>query len=171
MFKKMKDINGNKILVHDEKSWEEPKDFTPPRDKPHITRAWHELYINMQADPTITQTDKDFCEEIKLEYQTLASWKKKYRKYIFSEVEKARKTYFSELRTKNFKAIAKALDDSFNDRKLMAQLLGDLIERTESKTEIMDYDTKMRRTSFLLDAIEKKKKALEEAKQAENGTT
>ena len=129
---------------------------------PPLPRHWHDLYIDFQADPLDIRTDKQFCEEIQLAPQTLANWKVKYRPYIFREVEARRKSYASELRSKGHKALSRKLDKDTNAIKLLFQLLGDLVERTESKVEMSDAD-KLRRIEALRKSTSSREKAWTEA--------
>lgn len=129
---------------------------------PKVNRHWHELYIEAQSDPFDTRTDKEFCEEIALDVQTFRNWKWKYRTYIFREVEKRRAEHRNELRTKGYKALTKKLDKDTNAVKLLFQLLGDLVEKTETKMEMSDAD-KIRRVEALMAQISKKRQAWSDA--------
>lgn len=122
---------------------------------PDVPRHWHELYIEAQSDPLDSRSDTKFCEDIKLDYSTFQTWKHRYRKYIFGEVEKRRQHYRNELRAKGHKALARKLDKDTNAIKLLFQLLGDLVEKTETKMEMSDAD-KARRLRSLLDQNTKK---------------
>jgi hypothetical protein len=130
--------------------------------KPSINRTWHELYIEMQSDPFDIRTDGQFCAEIALDVSTFRNWKCKYRKFIFAEVEKRRNEHRSELRTKGYKALTNKLDKDTNAVKLLFQLLGDLVEKTETKMEMSDAD-KIRRVHTLMGSISKKRQAWSEA--------
>ncbi len=129
------------------------KEETP---EPKVDRYWHDLYIEMKADPTRVQTDTDFCKEIALDYSTFRLWKVKYRNYIFREVEVRRRNYKNEMRSLIYKALVKKLDTDTNAIKLLSQLLGDLVEKTEVKTENMNDGDKIRRIKSLTEANSKK---------------
>lgn len=139
--------------------------------EPKVSRMWHELYIEMQADPMDSRTDKEFCESLGLEVQTFRNWKCEYRQYIFKEVEARRKNYVNELRSKGHKALAKKLDKDTNAIKLLFQLLGDLVEKTESKVE-MNHADQLRRILALRNTIGKRQAAWDavDAKSGEEGT-
>lgn len=124
--------------------------------EPSVRRAWHDLYIEMQSDPTDTRTDVVFCEEIALDYATFRSWKTKYRAFIFREVESRRKNFRNEMRAKIYKSLVKKMDTDTNAIKLLAQLLGDLVEKTEVKTENMNDGDKIRRIKSLREENSKK---------------
>lgn len=137
---------------------------------PTVDRFWHQLYIDCQADPYDTRSDVDFCTELGLELSTFRNWKNKYRTHIFQEVEKKRKTFVNELRSKGHKALAKKLDKDTNAIKLLFQLLGDLVEKTETKVD-MSHDDKARRIDALLGQISKRQADWKSAKEKESGTT
>lgn len=126
-------------------------------------KMWHELYIELLANPMDNRTDRKFCEEIQIDPTTLQKWKQKNRIAIFGEVQRRRKAYINELRTVTYKALANKLDKDTNAIKLSLQITGDLVERSESKVEYMDEDAKKRRINALIEEIGKRKKAHEEA--------
>ena len=126
--------------------------------EPRDNKFWHELYIEAQADPFDDRSDKDFCEAIGLEVGTFRAWKAKYRTFIYKEVESKRKNYINEYRSKGHKALAKKLDKDTNAIKLLFQLLGDLVEKTESRVE-MGHDDKVRRVNALLGTVGKRQDA------------
>lgn len=124
--------------------------------EPKVSRMWHELYVQKESDPFDYRTDKQFCEDIKLDYGTFTTWKYRYRPSIYREVEANRKNYKNELRTMGHKALTKKLDKDTNAIKLLFQLLGDFVEKTEVKTEQMTTADKIRRITALLDSTGKK---------------
>lgn len=139
--------------------------------EPKVDRYWHGLYIEMQADPTTSQTDTDFCKEIALDYSTFRAWKVKYRNFIYREVEARRRNYKNEMRSRIYKALNKKLDSDTNAIKLLAQLLGDLVEKTEVKTENMNDGDKIRRIKSLTEANRKKLSQWEQAKEKDSPIT
>ncbi len=134
---------------------------------PSIERTWHNLYIESQANPTDHRSDKQFCEDIALDYYAFSSWKHKYRPFIYREVEAIRKNYRNELRSRIYKALDKKLDSDTNAIKLLAQLMGDLVEKTEVKTENMNDQDKVRRIASLLKANTKKQREWDRAQATE----
>lgn len=126
-------------------------------------KTWHELYVELLANPMDNRTDKKFCEEIGIDPTTLQKWKQKNRISIFGEVQRRRKAYINELRAVTYKALANKLDKDTNAIKLSLQITGDLVERSESKVEYMDEDAKKRRINALIEEIGKRKKAQSEA--------
>lgn len=132
--------------------------------EPKIARHWHSLYIEMQADPYDRRTDKQFCEELQLPYDTFMNWKRKYRPFIFREVEAIRKTYRNEVRALAHKALTKKVEEKdTNALKLLFQLLGDLVEKSEVKTEILNDADKIRRLESLRETNQKKQRQWEQA--------
>ena len=121
-----------------------------------VKRHWHELYVEMLANPMDSRTDKQFCAEIQLNESTLKFWKHRYSKAIYSEVQKRRKDFINEMRARAYKALGKKMDKDTNALKLALQITGDLVERSEVKAE-MTHDDKLRRINNLLDRIGKKK--------------
>lgn len=136
--------------------------------EPQVDRYWHTLYIEMQSDPTVSQTDTDFCKDIALDYSTFRAWKVKYRNYIYREVEARRRNYKNEMRSKIYKALMKKMDSDTNAIKLLAQLMGDLVEKTEIKTENMNDGDKVRRIKALSEANSKKLSQWERAEKADS---
>lgn len=136
--------------------------------EPQVDRYWHTLYIEMQSDPTVSQNDTDFCKEIALDYSTFRAWKVKYRNYIYREVEARRRNYKNEMRSKIYKALMKKMDSDTNAIKLLAQLMGDLVEKTEVKTENMNDGDKVRRIKALSEANSKKLSQWERAEKEDS---
>ena len=125
--------------------------------RPHVYNAWHEAYIEIQADPTDNRTDKKFAEDYGIHASTLSQWKREFRNRIFAEVNTRRKTYIAELRSRAYKALYGKMSTDTNALKLAFQLMGDLIERTESKVEYMTKEEKVQRINDLLKSIGAKK--------------
>ena len=127
----------------------------------NINKTWKELYIEMQASPLEEITDKAFAEKYQVNYNTLSNWKQDHRKEIFDEVDRRRKDFLKQVRAVAFKSLIKKLDKDTNALKLFFQLSGDLVERTENRTEIMRPEDLKRGISEMLREIESKKKAWE----------
>jgi len=138
--------------------------------EPSVQRMWHELYIEIQSDPTDTRNDREFCEELVLEYSTFRNWKTKYRSFIFREVEARRKNFRNEMRAKIYKSLVKKMDTDTNAIKLLAQLLGDLVEKSEIKTESMNDADKIRRIKSLREENHKKLRSWSGEAQLEDGS-
>ena len=125
---------------------------------PHIYNQWHDAYIEMLADPSSSQTDKSFCTEHGIHKNTLFNWKKRYRGPLYRDVNRRRVEFTAELRTKAYKSLYNKLENDTSALKLAFQLMGDLIERSESKVEYMSREDKIKRIDELLKGIGAKKK-------------
>ena len=131
-----------------------------------IEYLWNELYIEMLSspDPEEQISDVAFAESLKISLPTLKSWKGKYRKDIFDEVHKRRMVYINQRRAILDRALDKKVSEGDTQAiKLGYQLIGDLIERTEVKTDQMTEADKVRRVKTLLENAEAKKKAWSDA--------
>lgn len=138
--------------------------------KPFIRQHWHELYIELLANPNDHRTDKEFCEEIVIATSTLQTWKKAHRLEIFEEVQKRRNHYFNELRSLAWKELTAKMKKDLNAVKLAFQLTGDLVERTESKVENMNYHDKIDRINALLREANERQKTWKKVEALESGT-
>lgn len=135
-----------------------------------IKQFWHELYIELLANPNDLRTDKEFCEEIKIHVQTLQNWKRTNRLELFEEVQKRRNHYFNELRALAWKELTAKMKKDLNAVKLAFQLTGDLVERTESKVEHMNYKDKIDRINQLLKDANDKQKTWKKVEELGPGT-
>lgn len=134
--------------------------------EPKIDRMWHELYYDKEADPTDKRTDKQFCEELGLNPGSFATWKHKFRTFIYREVEARRKTFRNEMRTLGYKALMRKLETGdTNAIKLHFQLLGDLVEKIETKTENMNDADKKRRIESLRRETTEREESWDKAKR------
>lgn len=116
---------------------------------------WKTDYIDLLANPLDQRTDKEFLAEHSVPESTFYVWKRKHYDAIFDEAHKRRQRFMKAARIANYKAIAANLKRSFNDRKLFAQIGGDLIERTESKIEYLTPDQKREKVNQLLQKLGK----------------
>ena len=134
-------------------------------------RFWNELYIDMLANPFDRRTDKQFCEELSMSISNLEQWKKRYRRSIFEEVQKRRNSYLNEMRTMLWKSLAKKMNSAkgTDPEKLIAQMLGDLVEKHESKVEMSDAD-KLRRIRTLREGFKNRSKVWEDTKTSQEGS-
>ena len=140
-------------------------------DEPQVRRHWHELYIEKESDPYDVRNDKQFCEDNQLNYNSFCSWKGKYRTFIYREVEQRRKQYRNEHRSIGYKALMKKLlSGDTNAIKLHFQLLGDLVEKQEVKTENMSDADKIRRLQSLREEVLQREEAFKRASSKETPT-
>lgn len=135
-------------------------------------KFWHELYIEKEANPFDRRSDKQFCEDIQMSIQNLEQWKRKHRVAIFQEVAKRRTQYMNEVRVVLWKSLANKMSTSkgVDAEKLVAQMLGDLVERHESKVEMTDAE-KLRRIHSLREGFKSREKAWEVAGSSQDSTS
>jgi hypothetical protein len=136
----------------------------------------------MLADPTDKRTVKKFCEDEQLKEGTLYQWKARYREEIYEEANRRLKNRKNELRTKGWKRLDSMMDDKTSGSVIKAlelffKLNGDLIERTENRTELMRPEDKKIRIAALLEQItaqagnnEKARKKAKEASDESDST-
>jgi hypothetical protein len=133
-------------------------------------KLWNDMYIELLANPVDNKTDKEFCEELGLSVSALQQWKKKYRKEIYNEVQKRRTQYINELRAQAYKALGMKMQKDTNALKMVLQITGDLVERTESKVEMTDAE-KLRRIRTLRDGFTKREEAWKNAGLSEDSAS
>lgn len=140
--------------------------------EPQLRRYWQELYIQKEADPTDFRTDKQFCEDNQLNVNSFSNWKSKFRAYVYREVELRRKQYRNEHRNIGYKALMKKLlSGDTNAIKLHFQLLGDLVEKSEVKTDNMSDSDKMRRLEHLKKEVSDRQVQFEQAQEKTDEVT
>jgi len=115
--------------------------------------AWKDALITYLSNPFQNQSIGDFCKEVGISSSTYYRFLVKYEDKIGPLVDKERQKFKSQIRSEAYKCLVKRLSRSDNALKLTFQLLGDLIERSESKTEIIDPEIKKLRIKQLLDTI------------------
>lgn len=119
------------------------------------SEAWNDLYIDLQADPLNQSTNISFCEQVGIHPRTLYAWKAKYRDDISKEVAKRRDKFKSDFRSDLYKALTARMRGDTAAIKLGFQLLGDLVERSESRVEHMTPADKKAKLKELLSKIGK----------------
>lgn len=139
--------------------------------KDFIKSFWHELYLEMLSNPTDNRTDKKFCEDIKIHINTLGNWKREHRKEIFHEVGRRRSQYVDELRATAWKSLAEKMPKDTNAIKLAFQLLGDLVEKSEVKTEMMSRKDILDRANSLLKEFNTKKETWKKVEESNGQET
>lgn len=136
-----------------------------------VNHFWNQLYIEMLANPTDNRSDVEFCKDLGIPDSTLKNWKSKNRRAIYDDVNRLRKDYVNELRSKVWKSLAQKMKTSkgVDSEKLIAQLTGDLVERTENKTTFMTYEQKLARIEALNKNVKDKSKAWERVRSVPEG--
>jgi hypothetical protein len=134
-----------------------------------IDKSWKEVYVELQANPLESKTDKSFCEENNLNYGSFRDWKYRNRKQLYDEIERRRKTYIKEMRSVAYKHLMAKLGKDTNALKLFFQLSGDLVERTENRTEVMSPQDLKRGINEMLKDIAERKAAWRTEEVVEKG--
>ena len=122
-----------------------------------IKFTWHDAYIDFLANPAEPRTDSEWAKDMSMHRDTIYKWKKQHVKEIHLEADKRRKAYMGELRAKAYKALTKKMDKDTNAIKLAFQLLGDFVEKTESRIEYLTQEQKRTKARNLLQEILDKK--------------
>ena len=122
-----------------------------------INRFWVDLYVEFQSNPFDDRSDKEFCTENGITPETLRRYKTLHRDELFEEINKRRKKYTNEIRAFALKKLMGRVDKDTQALKLAFQLLGDLVEKTESRVEYLSQEDKIRRINDLLKNISQKK--------------
>lgn len=112
--------------------------------------VWHEDLIEYLANPLDKRSFEAFAESIGVSHMTVFRYRKLHRDEISREVESIRKKFLSEGRNKAYKALYAKFDKDTNAIKLFFQLAGDLIERSENRTEILSPEDKKARIEAAL---------------------
>jgi hypothetical protein len=118
--------------------------------EPLVKVFWQELYLEMLASPLDQRTDKEFIEENKVPQSSLSQWKRKNRKTIFDEVQKRRGAYVNEMRAIGYKALNRMAAKDVNAVKLLFQLTGDLVEKSQISHEHLSRQDRIDRINNLL---------------------
>lgn len=135
----------------------------------NIDKSWKDVYIEMLSNPLENMNDTRFCETYNVNHDSFRHWKYVNRQQIFDEVDRRRKNYLKQLRATAYKSLMSKLDKDTNALKLFFQLSGDLIERTENRTEVMTQEDLKRGISKMLEEISTKQKAWEGTEDVEAG--
>ena len=121
------------------------------------TKMWQETYLEFQSNPMDHRNDKEFCKEIKLNYNILTTWKRNNRDTIYREVNRRRKSYIGEIRAIVMKKLMKTVaDEDVNAIKLALTSIGDLVEKQEIRAEHMSHADKVKRIQDLLSNVRTK---------------
>lgn len=147
---------------------DEPKDISK---EPLVKSMWHELYIECQASPLDQRTDKEFCEENKLHIQTLMGWKRLHRKSLYDEVQRRRTQYINEMRSVAYKHLNSMCKKDVNAIKLLMQLTGDLVEKSQTLHEFAgNREEKIARINNLLKEANDKAKTWKKVQDSQGAT-
>lgn len=126
-----------------------------------IYHEWHSDYIDLLSDPQDKRSNIQFMQEHNVNEQTFYKWLKRFRIDVHEEANRRLRSRRNELRTKAWKR----LEDQFSDKsggnvikalELFFKLNGDLIERTENRTEMITPEQKKVRLAQFLSEIKAK---------------
>lgn len=134
----------------------------------NLKKPWMEAFVEFLADPFTTQTAKSFAEEWNISEQALYKWKSRHKVPLAEAVERARKLYISDVRSSAWKNVTKQMDKGDTAAiKLVFQLTGDLVERTENNVNYMSEADKKERIKALAAKLGKRIEAGGTKPQAE----
>lgn len=140
-----------------------------------ISEEWHDEYINMLADPTDKRTNIQFIRDNNMDEKKLYRWLKKFRAEAYEEANRRLRARKGELRIKGWKRLEDMMDDKSGGNVLKAlelffKLNGDLVERIESRTEMLTPEQKKERIAKILsEAANKVENKNEEARKETEG--
>lgn len=131
-----------------------------PKRSPGQKAVWHDELIEYLANPLDKRTWDQFSAGIGLTAQSVLDYRKQFQDEIASDVEAVRKKYTSSLRSVAMKSLAKQLEKGdTNSLKLFFQLAGDLVEKHESKVEMLTPEEKQAKARAILEEAFKKMNA------------
>jgi hypothetical protein len=134
----------------------EPEPIRPIEDKPCRVK-YLEDYIESQADPEDKRSVKEIAEENGVSPKTIWAYVAKHKVEISKDIESRRAKYRTGMRTRAWKALEERLAKDTKAVELVFKLLGDLVERTETKYSDMSPLDKKERIKALLKEISEKK--------------
>ena len=122
-----------------------------------LKKAWMAAYVEFLADPFTTETTKSFAERWEISEQALYKWKSRHKIALCDAIEKARKLYVTDVRSSAWKNVVKQMDKGDTSAiKLVFQLSGDLVERTENSVNYMSEAEKKEKIAALAAKLGKK---------------
>ncbi len=136
--------------------------------EPLVKTMWHELYLECQANPLDNRTDVEFVAENKLSPATLSVWKRNNRQRIFDEVQKRRGQYVNQMRAIGYKHLNRMATKDINAVKLLFQLTGDLVEKSQTTIEHMTREDRIARINSILGDAQEKVKMWDKIKKTDS---
>lgn len=149
------------LLGMDEKSKPGPKPV-----EIMINEPWHEAYVDYLADPHDRRTQGQWIDDNQVNERTFFRWKAKFREQIYAEANRKLNSRKTELKIKGWKKLEQLMDENGSTAlkalELFFKLNGELIDRVESKSEILTPEDKKQKLAEALSRIsanvEKRKK-------------
>jgi len=120
-----------------------------------ILEPWHDEFINMLADPSDKRSNAAFFREHGIDEKKGYRWLTPRRAEVYEEANRRLRVRKTELRVKGYKRLESLMDDksgavALKAVELLMKLNGDLIERIESRTEMLTLEQKKERVARLL---------------------
>lgn len=128
-----------------------------PQNKPGDRAPYHDELIEYMSSPFDKRTWDQFAESVGVSDTTIYRYRMLNRDQIAREVEALRKKHVSEMRSRAMKSLIKKVDKAdVNALKLFFQLAGDLVERTETKVDMMTREEKEAKARAMIEEAAKK---------------
>lgn len=138
-----------------------------------ITKQWHDEYINMLADLSDSRTKAQFCRDVGVDEKSFFTWQARFRSEIYAEANRRMKERRSELKIKGWKRLDNLMDEQsavgLKAVELFFKLNGDLVDRVESKTELLTPEEKKKRVAEILSRLAKKAEPPTETDEPKSG--
>lgn len=129
----------------------------PPVPKDSQGRPiWFEPLIDYLSNPFDKRNWDTMCADMGAAPSTVYKFRADNRDLVNREVEIRRKKFVSEMRSAAYKSLTKKLEKDTNALKLFFQLAGDLVERTESKVDMLTPEEKQAKARALIEELSQK---------------
>jgi len=142
-----------------------------------IKYEWQNNYIDLLSDPQDKRNNVQFFTEEKVHEQSFYKWLRTFRQDIHEEANRRLRVRRNELRLRAWKKLEDQFDSDSGGNVIKAlelyfKLNGDLIERTENRTEMISPEQKKVRLAQFLQEIQDKTRGSDaEARQEGDGCT
>lgn len=137
-----------------------------PKFKPKVLlQGWQDAYIDFLANPTQTRTQTAFCQEHNISPSAVYVWRTKNYQMVYTQADKRRQLYKSQLRQKAYKALAARLQKSDKAIQLALTLCGDIDQKPQgTHVHLYDLQEKRQKAWEVLQRLKVKEVATEAAK-------
>lgn len=119
----------------------------------NFEEAWQEQVIIYLGNPFDTRSITQFCRENNIDRGKYYRFVNKNRTELFKQIDRIREQFKSEIRSHAYKSLISRIPRSDNALKLAFQLLGDLVERSEVRTEHLTPEVKREKVRQLLERV------------------
>lgn len=135
-----------------------PEDINVLRENPAPKkRNIMELVILYHADPFETRSVQRYCEDNGFTRQSFYEYLKHHREEIFSEADRLRKQYRSQMTSELFKAMMSLAKKNPKALQIALEITGNYIPKSEQRVEYLSADEKKQKLKLFLDKIQNKK--------------